>query len=319
MFQKPLIYVDTCMSRLSNYINTNLSYITNLTLLMFTLTFVYPPLIARQSDDEVELVKVGNFAVPGATQPFAVLGFGQTIIDKYNTLGYLSVVSDLGKRQNFTLLDAEILYGIRDDLSLLLAFPTAVKYTYDGYHSSGSLDLLVQLEYAAYAQHKPTYTNQISLVSWMTLPTGNECKIPATGFGSPSFFLGFVLLHLATEWYAYTSHGVLLTTKNDSGLKPGNQFLYQAGLGKNIAYVSDKWTLMWMVEFNGLYEKKSKTNGILDNNSGSNSIIVGPALYFATKSFVLQLGAAPVVYQNLFGEQLKSSCLLSICTGYRFN
>ena len=279
---------------------------------------IFSVLMARESDDE-EQIRVGNFAVPGAMQPFPVLGFGQTVIDKYNALGYVSFVGEPGEHQNFSQIIPEVLYGVRDDLSLLLAFPTAVTFKYDGYRSSGSLDVVLQMEYAPYAQHKPTYTNQISLVGWVSLPSGNECKIPPTGFGSPSFFLGFVLLHLATEWYAYTSHGGLLTTKNNLGIKPGNQFFYQAGVGKNIAYSPHRWTLMWMLEFDGLYEKKSKIDGVLDNVSGSNTIILGPALYFSTQRFVLQVGVAPVVYQKSPLQELKSSCVVSVCTGYRFN
>ncbi len=157
--------------------------------------------IARESDDDVKQVKVGNFAVSGTTQPGTASGFGQNIIDKYSSLGIFYPLITLGKDQNFTQIISEVIYGIRDDLSILLSFPTAVKFKYDGYRSSGSLDIIVQMEYAPYEQHMPTYSNQFSLVGSVILPTGNECKIPATGHGSPSFLLGFVAVHLSTEWY----------------------------------------------------------------------------------------------------------------------
>lgn len=275
--------------------------------------------MGRESDDEVKQVKIGNFAVSGTTQPGTASGFGQNIIDKYSSLGVFYPLITLGKNQSFTQIIPEIIYGIRDDLSILLAFPTAINFKYGGYHSSGSLDLTVQMEYVPWAHHKPTYTNQISLVGWITLPTGNEYKIPATGFGSPSFFLGFTAVHLATEWYAYTSNGGLITTKNDMGIKPGNQFVYQAGFGKNITYASDKWTFMWMVEMSGTYIKKTKIDGIIVNDSQVHSVTIGPALWFSTNNLIVEFGVAPVAYQNLLANQLKSSCVISIYTACRFN
>ena len=288
-------------------------------ILFLGLAIISVVVIAREIDDQVQQVKIGNLAVSGTTQPGTASGFGQNIIDKYSTLAIFYPYITLGKNQSFTQIIPEIIYGIRDDLSILLAFSTAVKFKYDGYRSSGSLDAVVQMEYAPYLKQTPTYTNQISFVGSVYLPTGNECKMPATGYGSPSFFLGVVAVHLATEWYAYTSHGGLLTTKNDLGIKPGNQFVYQAGVGKNIAYSPNRWTLMWMVELNGMYQKKTKIDGIIDNNSGLHTITVGPSVWFSTNRFVLEVGAVPIVYQSISFEQFKSSCVITIYTGCRFN
>jgi len=285
----------------------------------FIVLIVCLNVIGKESDDEVKQVKVGNFAVRGTTQPGSLLGFGQNIIDQYDTLGVFYSIINLGKDLNFTHLVPEILYGLRDDLSIILAFPIAAKSKYGDHSSSGMSDIVVQMEYAVYGNHKPTYTNQISLVGSVALPSGNECKNPSIGFGSPTFFLGFVFEHLATEWYGYTSYGGLITTKNGTEIKAGNQFLYQAGFGRNIAYAPNRWTCMWLVEFSGNYQKKAKLNGCTEDNSGSNSILVGPALWFSTNRFIIEAGAAPFVYQNLFGcGQLRSSCFISVYTAFRF-
>jgi len=275
-------------------------------------------IVARESDEEVHQLRVGNFAVPGSMQPGPLLGFGQNIIDQFDTLAVVYPIMIFGERQHFIDIAPEVLYGVRDDLSLILAFPTAVSFKYDGHHSSGSLDTIVQLEYAPYSQHKPTETNQISFVGSMIFPTGNECKQPATGFGSLSFFLGAVGVHLATEWYGYTSFGVLFPTKSDN-VKPGNHIIYQAGVGKNIAYRAEKWTLMWMLELSGIYNQKTKVNGIKDPNSGSNTVIMGPALWFSTDRFLLEAGIAPVISEHVFGDQFKTRVNASIYTGWRFN
>jgi hypothetical protein len=274
---------------------------------------------SKESDDEVKQVKVGNFAVDGTMQPGPALGFGQNIIDKGDTLGILYPATILGKGLNLTEITAEIIYGVRDDLSILVAFPTALYFKLDGCRSAGSIDTIVQLEYVPYSQHKPTYTHQVSVVGAMYFPTGDECKIPATGFGSPSFFLGVVAAHYEPYWLGYMSFGAFLPTKNMEGVRAGNSLYYQFGYGRNIAYSPEKWTLMWMLELSGTYTQRSRVNGIVEKISGSNIVSVGPALWFSTQRFFLQIGVDPVVSQHLFGQQEgKTSVLISLYTGIRF-
>ncbi len=269
--------------------------------------------------EEMRQVKEGNFAVDGTMQPGPSLGFGQNIIDKGDTLGIFYPVMILGKKKNLTEIAIEILYGMREDLSVLVAFPTAVHFKEDGNRSSGSIDTIVQFEYAFYAEHKPTYTNQLSAVAAMYFPTGDECKVPATGFGSPSFFLGVVAAHYEPYWLGYTSFGAFLPTKNMEGVRAGNNFYYQFGYGRNIAYSPNKWILMWSFELSGIYSQKSRVNGVVEKNSGSNIVYVGPALWFSTQRFFLEIGVDPIVSQHLFGEQEgKTTALLSVYTGFRF-
>lgn len=279
--------------------------------------FVGECLHARESDEDKQ-VKIGNLAVAGTNQPGPLLSFGQYIITECEALGMAYPSWFSGKNKSFTDLLPYVVYGLREDMSITLAFPTALSFKQNGCHSSGSQDMYVQLEYAFYAKHHNAETNQLTLVTTVFLPSGNECKNPATGFGSPSIFLGVTASHLATEWYCFTSYGALFTTKYNH-IKFGNQFFYQAGVGKNIAYRADKWLLMWMVEMYGWYAQKTKVNGVTDNNSGFNMVILGPSLWFSTNRLIIQFGVAPVVYQHLFGEQLKNSFSVLGGIGYRFD
>lgn len=274
--------------------------------------------IVARENEIVEQVKVGNLAVDGTMQPVPFIGFGENIISKYDMLGNVFPSWLFGKEQKFVDIFPYILYGIRDDLSVILGFPTAVSYKQGDHHSSGSSDLVVQLEYAFHETQTKVATNELTVVASVFLPTGNECKIPPTGLGSPSFFLGVTASHLATEWYCYTSYGVSLRTQRDDNTKIGKRFIYEAGFGKNIAYSPDKWMLMWMVEIVGIYDQKSKINGITDENSGSNQILIGPSLWFSSQRFLIQGGIAPVVSQHFFGVQPKSSFFAGFSASYRF-
>ena len=147
-------------------------------------------LIARESDegkDEVEQPKVGNLALPGSQQPGPLLGFGQNVVDKHDTQAFLFPDFLIGRRKSFTEMAPSILYGIRDDLSIFIELPIAAQFKSRENRSSGPEDLVVQLEYAFHTHKTATATNQMTLVTSLLLPTGNDRKEPPTGFGSPSF------------------------------------------------------------------------------------------------------------------------------------
>jgi hypothetical protein len=180
-------------------------------------------------------------------------------------------------------------------------------------------DIMGQLEYSLYLKEAETYTNEVTLVTSCLLPTGHPCRDPSTGFGSPSFFVGFTAYHIGIEWYYYVSPGVLLPTKYGNHTKIGNQFLYDCGIGKNISYKPDKWIFMWMIELIGIYEQRDRINGIIDNDSGGNTVILAPSLWFSTDRIILQASIAPIISQDLFGDQSKDQFIVSFSVIWKFN
>lgn len=275
--------------------------------------------INPRESDNIEQLKIGNFAVSGTMQPVPFLGFGENIIDRYDTLGCLFPSFTVGKNESFSDITPYILYGVSDYFSVLLGFPTALRYKQEDCRSSGSSDALLQFEYAYYIKQKETWTNELTIVASLILPTGNECKTPSTGLGSTNFFLGLTASHLSTEWYLYGSGGVFLATPYDNNTKVGNRFLYELGLGKNIAYSKDNWILLWMIEFVGLYAQKSRIRGIINNDSGSNRLLLGPSLWFSTQRIIIQGGIAPVISHHRSGKQSKTSFFAGISVCAKFN
>jgi hypothetical protein len=122
----------------------------------------------------------------------------------------------------------------------------------------------------------------------------------------------------ATDWYFFASPGTLLTTPHD-GTKFGNQFFYQWGVARNIAYKSDKWILSAILEFDGIYSQKDKIKGCIDPNSGSNIIFVGPVLFFTTQRLYSQIGIAFPALQQLNGKQNTNKFLIEADLRWKFN
>lgn len=260
--------------------------------------------------------KIGNFALPTSQQPAALFGFGGNIIDKGEVQLYFFADDFVGKNKTVIDLIPSVLFGITDDWSVYFNFPFTPLLQDGCFKSSGLEDFFIQLEYAFYNKSTSTYVDQATLVANITVPTGSSNKIPPTGFGAPSLFLGATYYHMLVDWFVFAAPGAVLTGSNH-GTKFGDQFLYQFGIGRNIPSPTG-WIYAWMVEVDGQYTKKNRIRGVLDPNSGGNVIYVTPSLWVSSKEFILQFGVSYPINQNLFGIQRKFDYALNLNVAWSF-
>jgi hypothetical protein len=261
--------------------------------------------------------KKGNFALPTSQQPGPLMGLGQNVIDKNQIQTFLFADDFIGVKKHAADLTPSLLYGITNDLSVFFQFPTAISFRDGMTRSSGFEDMSLQLEYAYINNKKSTYVDQATLIANVSLPTGSAKKQPNTGLGSPAFLLGGTFSRMYSDWFAFTSPGVILTTSHHR-TKFGNQFLYQAGFGRNILSITSEWILAWMIEATGQYTQKDKIMGVTEQNSGGNVIYVTPSLWISSRHIILQLGAGVAASQNLFGKQKKNKYLIVANLGWTF-
>jgi len=267
--------------------------------------------------------KQGNFALPTSQQPGPLISFGQNIVDKGDFQLYSFFDYIRGQHKNSKEIIPYLLYGIREDLSLLVGLPIQWLQA-NGNRESGLGDLAFQGEYVVYEKDTFTSTYQVTLVGAITAPTGSVAQVvsrsraAALGFGSPSFFIGVTSNYYATDWLWWISLGGVLTTQRD-GTKFGNEGWYQAGFGRNIIGKKDCCIITWMVEATGFYDQHARIDGILDCNTGGNSITITPSLWFSTRRFIAQFGVGYVAYQHLFGQQQKNRWLVALDVGWKFN
>lgn len=275
----------------------------------------------QKSDNEdnkkkEEPPKIGNFALPTSQQPAALFGFGGNIIDKDEI--QISFFADefIGKNRIVTDFIPSVLFGITDNWSISFNFPFT-PIMRDGCHkSNGFEDFFIQLEYAFYNKSTTCYVDQATLVANITVPTGSVRKIPPTGFGGPSLFLGATYYHVLIDWFMFTSPGAILTS-SDHRTKFGYQFLYQFGIGRNIPSPKG-WIYAWLVEIDGQYNKKNQIHGHFDNNSGGNVLYVTPSIWISSKEMLLQFGVSLPINQNLFGKQRKFDYALNFNFAWSF-
>jgi len=270
----------------------------------------------NKNKEKEEPPSIGNFSLPASQQPYGLFAFGGNIIDKSEVQLFFFADDFEGKDKVIIDLIPSVLFGITEDCSIFFTFSFTPELRDGNQKSSGLEDFFTQLEYAFYNKKTSDYVDQATLVGNITIPTGSIRKNPPTGFGSPSFFLGWTYCRMMVNWFVFTSEGAILTT-SDRRAKIGDQFLYQFGFGRNIPSPPG-WIYAWMVEIDGQYNKKNRIHGNIDPNSGGNTIYATPSLWISSKDILLQFGVSFPINQNLFGKQNKFDYALNFNFGWSF-
>jgi hypothetical protein len=252
----------------------------------------------------------GNFILPGSQAPGPLISFGQIMVDKDETQLYLSADQYKGNDKSMIDVIPSVAYGLRDNFSIYFVAPIAARYQQGQQRSSGLEDTLVQLEYAFYAQSTYAYTDQATVVGNFSIPTGSSTATPNTGIGALSYFIGTTFNRTYLHWFLFTSYGAIFPTANHSDHN-GNQYLYQAGVGRNLFDIGTDWIFAAMVEADGAFTERNKISGVADQNSGGNIIYVTPSIWISSKHLIFQLGAGMAPVQNLFGTQPRTNYLIS--------
>ena len=270
--------------------------------------------------ETVEPLPIGNFSVPLVTQIAPLVSFGQLLIDEKDLLTQLSGFYTRGHNFYEDVIAPNAIYGIRDDLSIFFVAPFSPRSRSGSSHSSGIRDIFLQLEYGYYNKKYLDHTLVGTVVGNVQFPTGSSSKIPPTGTGSYSYFLGTTYSYLSFNWYAFISPGVNLTTTRH-GTKFGNSYLYQWGFARYIEQLSPRgWIFDLMIEFDGTYSEKDKIHGVTDSNSGGNVILITPNIWLSSKRLIFQWGVSFPLLQNLNGHQYKIRYVIdyNLAVGFQF-
>lgn len=228
---------------------------------------------------------------------------------------YLGFSEVQGENQSLINTAPSILYGITDKFSVYLNVPIVISNNQNQYYASGLGDASVQFEYAIASNSTEQYSEQATILSNLSIPSGSTTKLPTTGTGSPSFLIGTTLSRMYSDWYGFMSAGFIATT-SENATKFGNTALYQFGIGKNLFAQKDAWVLSALVEIDGQYNQKNKIQAQIDNDSGGNVIMVTPSLWFSMNKFILQGGIGAPLVQHLYGEQNKNHFTLVTSFGW---
>jgi hypothetical protein len=136
-------------------------------------------------------------------------------------------------------------------------------------------------------------------------------------YNAPTFLLGATFNRTYTDWLMFISDGMILTTSKE-GTKYGNEFLYQAGLGRNLFDIDSKWIIAWLVEVDGAYFFEDLIRGLPSPHSSGNIVTVTPSLWISSKQLIVQLGIGTPVLQQGFNHPKEHAYLLALNFGWTF-
>ncbi len=266
--------------------------------------------------EEIKPPQIGNFSLPSSQQPASHLGFGFGVIDKGEVEIFCTGNDFVGRHKAIVEFTPGILFGVTDSWSLGFAFPFFT-YQKDGHaHSDGLADFFIESDFTFYSKSTYDYAEGATLVADLFFPTGSSLKNPTTGFGAPAFFLGANYTRTWIDWFVVTGVGGLLTW-SEHGTKFGDQFVYQFAFGNTIPSPCG-WIYAWALQFDGVYSKKNRIDGEIDDNSGGNTFFITPTVSISSREFLMQFGVGVPVNQNLFGHQHKFDYSLNLYLQWSF-
>jgi hypothetical protein len=280
--------------------------------------FCFCRLLQASETKSPEPLPIGNFSVPAVTQIAPLVGFGQLLIGKQDFLPQLSGSYTRGHDSDSNLITPNVIYGIRDDLSLFFEVPFTPRSRSGSSHSSGIGDIFLQLEYGFYSRTRLDYTLQATIVGNVQFPTGSSSKNPPTGNGSFTYFLGTTFAFVSQNWYTFASPGVNLPTAHHR-TKFGRSWLYQWGIARYIRALSPPGCIFdLIVEFDGIYDERDRIGGTIDPNSGGNTIFMTPSLWLSSRRWIIQWGIGFPIVRNLNGKQDRTRYFTAYNLGISF-
>jgi hypothetical protein len=288
-------------------------------IISFSLLCLFPfSLLASDLSEQDMPPEEGNFVLPHSQALRPLIAFGQNILPEGVLVTYLYVDDFWKSRGYFVDLFPAFVYGISDDLAMMLQIPVSPGLKIDQETSAGLEDIPLLFEYAYYEGQNSSWVDKATIVAGGTFPTGSISEEPETGNGAPGIFLGGTYYRTYVNWYGFISPGMLLTTSSNK-TKYGNTFFYQAGVGRNICDIGKEWIFSWITEMDGFYSEKNKINGVTNPNSGENVIYLTPSLRIRSSRFAFQVGMGVPIIQQLNGNQPREVYYLGGAVSWSFH
>lgn len=279
------------------------------------LCFVFSVYQSLYASEKVAQVTTGNFALPTSQQPGPLFSFGQNIISKNDAIGLVSCGYNKGLHKDLSAIVINVLYGATDKLAMLCTLPAVAQHYNDDGHS-GLGNFSVTLEYQYYFKERYASSLEATILGSFSFPTGTATQEPLTGSESPGLFLGTTLILTTIDWYVYMTTGEQFLLSGD-GSRPGNQYLLQGGVGRNIPSPHG-WIFMGLIELAGQLVNHDIVNRVRSVDSGGMSLFAGPSFWASSKNTTMQIGMLFPLYEHLYGTQNKTYYTMGLNFGLTF-
>jgi hypothetical protein len=217
--------------------------------------------------------------------------------------------SGMGRELDALVAPQTLVYGITPKLTAFATLPILAQRwvrTADGSVNTDSAvgDFRLLGRYTFFADdYAPLSTRRVALLAGMKFPTG------ADRFGTPSFdpIFGAVGTWAANR-HELDLDALYTVTTERHDVEAGDQFRY------DLAYRYRVWPgrfegrllqLNGILELNGQWAGKTRTDGSTVAASGGNVLFLSPGAQFITSRFILEASVQVPIWQDLNGAQLE--------------
>lgn len=225
--------------------------------------------------------------------------------------------TDKDREMRIWMFPTTFVYGLTERLAFSLTAPYIDKEqesTSAGIRSvisdSGIGDINFMSKYRIWRKDLPGEARRISLIGGLELPTGDDKAQLKLGSGSVDPITGILFTNQSLSQEFDLDLTYQFNTKA-SNYEFGDVFKY------NIAYQRRVWPWILpekglyaqvnlVLELNGEYAQKDKSDGGIVKDSGGNTLFLSPGLQFAAKRWVLETSLQLPIIQDLNGSQPKT-------------
>lgn len=197
----------------------------------------------------------------------------------------------------------ELTYGLTGDWAIGVELPYSKKEE-AGMNSSGRGDASLFTKYRFWRHDTLGAQESMAILVKVKFDTAVDNKTPALGSGTRDTILGFAYGYEGRKWYRFASIRHRRNGKNDAGLRRGDKWLldFVGGIRFKPTGYREPDTV-WLLELNGEYGQRAKSNGVTLANTGGTEWFLSPGIFWTKRNFAIKAGVQIPIASDLNGRQ----------------
>lgn len=220
--------------------------------------------------------------------------------------------------EKLSFMNYEVIYGVKDYLSLTLSVPQVLERKDEGDSSSGLGDIELRAKYRFYKKDMLGAQHKVSGIFGVKVPTGDEDANPALGSGTTDVLFGASYGYESRTWYHFFTTRYRYRTESGSR-NPGDRLFIDGAVGYRPwrrEYL--EWDLVGLLETNLELKFKDEFRDSTLPDTGGNRLWLGPTSLLSYRNVMFKGGVQFPVYEDQNGDQDDSKLRAVFAIEYHF-
>lgn len=216
-----------------------------------------------------------------------------------------------------TALHTELLYGLTDNLALTLAVPAFLGRHQERQQTvvsaSGLGDVALRVKYRFWRRDLLGTQDSAAVVMGVKFPTGRDTALPRLGSGSTDFLFGLAAARESRRWYFFGDIRYRYNTTGSERQRAGDGFFVDIAVGIR-PWLTEYYQpdLVLLVELNAETRFRSRRDGQIIPDSGSQQWFLSPGFFFTYRNWAVKGGVQIPVLQRVRGNHPEADVRLAL-------